>query len=355
MEAAAGRWDAANRCQGAVIGRRCLGSPRARTSAAVLRVSVAIVLAGTLTACASSRYETVKKTIHIESDPPNAMIAMTNHRREFALGAAPVIAEVDLITEYVDWNPWSLVLAGTWCGATAGFAVLGSREESGSAGQPLSIVGAVGSGIVCFFTALDSLITAVESGDKVGTRYLLGPPAFSAQLRGYEKAELELSSDELPPEAPLAFHLKPAVPDQLPALPEGDRAVVAVFEMIGASTSTAAPLTDQLTEYLSTRLAETGRYRIIPREQLRRALIEQKKASYEDCIDDSCQIELGKAVAAQLSLRTQLIHIGRECALSATMYDLKLEATSAGALVRTACTPDKLLDGVESLVKKLSE
>lgn len=310
-----------------------------------------------LTACASSRYETVKKTIRVESEPPNALISMTNQRREFALGAAPATAEIDLVTEYVDWNPWSLVLAGTWCGATGGFAVLGTREESGSAGRPLSIIAAAGSGIVCFFTALDSLITAVESGDEVATRYALGPPTFSAELRGYEPARLKLGSDELPPEAPLAFHLKPAAPVRgaIAPLAEGDRSVVAVFEMIAAPTSTVAPIAEQLTEYLSTRLAETGRYRIIPREQLRRALIEQKKASYEECIDDSCQIELGKAVAAQLSLRTQLIHIGKECALSATMYDLKLEATSAGALVRTACTPDKLLDGVETLVQKLSE
>jgi hypothetical protein len=307
--------------------------------------------------CSSTRHETVRKTIAIGSTPPGAQISMSNHRREISLGNAPATAEVELVTEYVDFNPWSLVLAGTWCGGAAGLLYLGTQDSSGSAGKPLSLIGGVGSAIVCFFTGMDSLITAIDHGDRGDTRYRLGPPIFTAELPGYETAKIEVQRDETSIEAPLAFHLKraPAKASELPALNEADRPVLAVFEMTGTQSSTTTLLLEQITEYLATRLAETGRFRIVPREQIRRVLLEQKRASYEECIDESCQIELGKAVAAQLSLRSQLIHIGNECALSATMYDLKLEVTSAGALVRTACTADKLLDGADVVVKKLTQ
>lgn len=308
-------------------------------------------------ACSSSRYETVQKIIHVESTPPGAQISMHNHRRELALGAAPAKAEVELTTEYVDFNPWSLILAGTWCGATGGLLYLGTQDSSGSAGKPLALIGGIGSAIVCFFTGMDSLITAVDDGDLVETRYKLGAPTFTAELPGYERAKIELARDEIALEAPLQFHLQRSPTSALteaPPLDEADRPVLAVFEMTGAASSTTSALVGQLTEYLSTRLAETGRFRVVPREQIRRALLEQKKASYDECIDESCQIELGKAVAAQLSLRSQLIDVGGECALSAAMYDLKLEVTSEAALVRTPCASAQLLDGVDVLVRKLT-
>src|SRR5262249_41056226 len=157
-----------------------------------------------------------------------------------------------------------------------------------------------------------------------------------------------------PPEAPLRFKLnlrEGGVPPPVARDGPAEVSVLAVFELI-TSDPGVQPILEQLTDYLATRLAETGRYRIVPREQLRRVLVEQKKESYGDCIDESCQIELGKAVAAQLSLRTQLLRVGAECALSATMYDLKFEATSSGASVRTPCDVDKLMDGVDVLVDK---
>ena len=86
---------------------------------------------------------------------------------------------------------------------------------------------------------------------------------------------------------------------------------------------------------------------------MRRQLSDSKQASYEACIDEACQIEVGKAVAAQKSLSTKIIRVGRQCALSTTLFDLKTEATETAASVRTPCSQESLMDGIDALVKKL--
>src|SRR5262245_60177125 len=91
--------------------------------------------------------------------------------------------------------------------------------------------------------------------------------------------------------------------------------VVAVFEIADPTVKKKADLETihQLTEYLSGQIAEGGRYRVVPSDDLHRLLLEQKKDSFSSCFDEACQIEIGKALAAEKSLSTQIIHLGSSC------------------------------------------
>src|SRR5688572_4038279 len=77
--------------------------------------------------------------------------------------------------------------------------------------------------------------------------------------------------------------------------------IVAIFEVqdMRSKESLSKHVRDQMTAYLSARIAESGSYRVVPQGQILDALRKQKKGSYEHCIDEACQIELGRAVAAE--------------------------------------------------------
>jgi hypothetical protein len=124
--------------------------------------------------------------------------------------------------------------------------------------------------------------------------------------------------------------------------------VLAVFDVVDASRSLDPSTLDQLTDYLATRVAEALGYRVVPRDQIRARLAEGKAASYKACVDQSCQIELGKALAAQTRRSCS-------CALTGTLYDLRTETTAAAASTRTNCSSDALLSGIDQLIASMAK
>jgi hypothetical protein len=130
--------------------------------------------------------------------------------------------------------------------------------------------------------------------------------------------------------------------------------IVAVFDIEDRSGRFKAATLGQLTEYLSAKVTQIAGYQVIPRDQLRARLTAEKRRSFKECYDQRCQIELGKAVAAQKSLATKLLRVGSKCALTSLLYDLKTEATDRAASVKTTCTEEALLTGVEQLARQLS-
>ncbi|MCK6547294.1 hypothetical protein L6R52_15695 [Myxococcota bacterium] len=132
--------------------------------------------------------------------------------------------------------------------------------------------------------------------------------------------------------------------------------VLAVMEVDTNDVALKAPvrrgLTDQLRVYLGER-----RLRAIDRSSqetaLKQLVDEEKKKSYAACVDASCQIPLGKALAATHLLRTSITRFDTVCALSAELIDLKAEVQIAAASTRAACAADKLLDGIERVADDL--
>jgi hypothetical protein len=111
-------------------------------------------------------------------------------------------------------------------------------------------------------------------------------------------------------------------------------------------------LTDQIRVYIAERGA-----RVVDRstqEAALKGLVEQeKKRSYAACVDSSCQIPLGKALAASHILRSTVAKFGKACATNGELIDLKAEVTVAAGSARSDCSEEDLLYAAESLAEQL--
>jgi hypothetical protein len=136
---------------------------------------------------------------------------------------------------------------------------------------------------------------------------------------------------------------------------EPDKPIIVVFNIQAKRIKLKPQILSTLSDYMSTRLAATGAFQVVPREEIRKRLLEQKKSSYQECYDNECQIELGRELAAQKSLATQLMLIGKKCVLTSNLYDLKRAATEQGATADGGCTEEALMASIDLLVDQLSK
>jgi hypothetical protein len=196
--------------------------------------------------------------------------------------------------------------------------------------------------------------TVEKCGERVNWKF--STSADEALHEGYTLAMRELirssldSMNSMDPEKPT---LKDQIGEQIKKTEP--TSIVAVFNVYDASGRFEKDILDQLTNYLGTALTTSGKFRIIPHDQLRARIAEEKKESYKECVEESCQIELGKVLAAQKSLATQLLKVGNKCALTANLFDLKTETTEKGAMVNTGCSPDELLGAMQQIAEQLSK
>ena len=137
---------------------------------------------------------------------------------------------------------------------------------------------------------------------------------------------------------PLALSAEPGPP------------ITAVFNVEVKGVRLGPDVGERLADYLGGRLAATGRYQVVPRDQLRARLVEQKKSSYKACFEQSCQIELGKELAAQKTVSTQVIRLGSQCKVTLTLYDLARAATEGGAYASGPCTEDGIVASLDEAV-----
>ncbi len=110
-----------------------------------------------------------------------------------------------------------------------------------------------------------------------------------------------------------------------------------------------------MTDYLAAQLAASGRYQIIPRGRLRARLTREKSGTFRDCYDEHCQIELGKALAAQETLATRLLKAGpNRCSLTSMLYDLRRETSARAASAEQGCSKREILVGLRALARQLA-
>jgi cyclophilin family peptidyl-prolyl cis-trans isomerase len=133
--------------------------------------------------------------------------------------------------------------------------------------------------------------------------------------------------------------------------------IVAVFGIEDARTGGAklgAKELENLTDYLSTKLSSSGAFKIVPNAQLRSALSEKKAETYRACFDTSCQIEIGKELAAQKTLSTKIFMVGKQCVVASTLYDLREAASERSADVEGACDSGSIGAALKEIAAKLS-
>ena len=129
--------------------------------------------------------------------------------------------------------------------------------------------------------------------------------------------------------------------------------VVAVFGIENRDSPLTAKHLITLTDYLGTKLGERGMYRIIPRQEIRARLLEQKKESFKECFDQSCQIEIGRELAAEFTVSTTIGKIGEVCLITASIYDLRKAATAKTATAKSPCELSDLVNAIEEVADKL--
>lgn len=133
--------------------------------------------------------------------------------------------------------------------------------------------------------------------------------------------------------------------------------IVAVFDLKDNSGK-AKNIIGSLTDYLRIKIAETRTMRVVDKTQQEselRALIQaQKKDSYKECYDESCQIPLGKELAADKILRGTISKVGKIYILSVELIDLATNTTAGAASVKSGGSEEDLLEAVEKVAEKIT-
>jgi hypothetical protein len=174
----------------------------------------------------------------------------------------------------------------------------------------------------------------------------------SSRCRGYDWREIEHREEAMRRFAFLAVFSSAAILSVSTGARAGERPIVAVFDMEDRGAGIDREVLANLTDYLASLLAEGG-YQVIPRDQIRDRLMGEQKESYKVCYDQACQIELGRELAAQKVLATQILKIGKSCQVTSNLYDLKRTATELAANASSSCDVDSLLGAVRTVAAKL--
>ena len=133
-----------------------------------------------------------------------------------------------------------------------------------------------------------------------------------------------------------------------PTIRAQERPILAVFEIESRGSGLKRQSLLNLTDYMAAKLAECG-FQVIPREQIRQRLVAEKRVSYKKCFDRRCQIELGRELAAQKILSSQVLKIGGVCKITSTVYDLKRAAAEGAATGGGRCSEADLLAAIERI------
>lgn len=137
------------------------------------------------------------------------------------------------------------------------------------------------------------------------------------------------------------------------AQPQNTPDVVAVFDVEVSGLTLKRAAVDGLSDYLFGKVAGSG-FKVVPRAEVKKRLREEAKESYKACYDESCQIEIGRELAAQKTISTKILKLGDECNVSVVLYDLRSSATDTAADVSGGCAPGALARSLEKAVATLA-
>jgi hypothetical protein len=141
-----------------------------------------------------------------------------------------------------------------------------------------------------------------------------------------------------------------------------DKPILAVMDIQDRNNILDDMLMDNLTEYLRGLLTESGNYIVIDRgrqaQAVKKVVKKAKKDSYKTCYDRSCQVPLGKALAADKIVITSIMKIGSRFILKAEIIDLASEASEEGATAKADASPlegqeDRIARALDEIVEKL--
>lgn len=111
-------------------------------------------------------------------------------------------------------------------------------------------------------------------------------------------------------------------------------------------------LTEEMTSHLEVVVVNAG-MQTVARSVIQQQVAEQKAASYKACYDERCQIELGKAIAAQKTMISAWYRSEKKCVLSVKLIDLKTEVTEFAKEADGTCDRAGLLAAIDQIGEEL--
>ena len=148
----------------------------------------------------------------------------------------------------------------------------------------------------------------------------------------------------------------------LPALGQ-NRPLLAVMDIQDRTGALSADVIDNLTEYLRGLLAESGKYTVIDRSRQAKAikdvLQKERKETHKACYERSCQVPVGRILAADQVLLTTLMKVGSQFMLKAEILRLDTEASTGGATARGEFAPkqgleDRVIEALDTVAGKIA-
>lgn len=135
---------------------------------------------------------------------------------------------------------------------------------------------------------------------------------------------------------------------------DDDKLRLAVMEFEDRSGTLSKQLLADATEYLRGALISANKYIVIATERQNQTMIkDMKKESYKECNDKSCQIQLGKALAAETILRTTITRLGQTFVIASELVDLAKEATVVGAREKYDGTENSMSEALDNIAEKV--
>ncbi|MEQ9500647.1 MAG: hypothetical protein RIT81_27500 [Deltaproteobacteria bacterium] len=326
--------------------------------------------------------------ITVRTQPEGLPVTRSGPDGTKQLGASPVTDKILYEHEMVIESPST---AGLYIGGvleivaafTAFFASApGDCEDVFVEGCDTNIPLALLGGALMYFGLQDMVIGLVYglSGDSVKQNRAVDPPTYTyaSVMSGKPRQEKRIQvpdssfanfSFDGTPVAPIAKQAPPPPPPPPPPTtapppsgmkPNVAKWVIAVMDVedvnAGANNGIERGLVRNLGDQLRIFIAQAG-VRTVDRSAQERALkdviSEAKSDSYKACYDDSCQIELGKALAATHILRSRITRFGSRCVLNAEMIDLRAEVTVKAASARGDCEAEGFLTMSEEVANSL--
>jgi formylglycine-generating enzyme required for sulfatase activity len=129
---------------------------------------------------------------------------------------------------------------------------------------------------------------------------------------------------------------------------------IAVMEFGDKTGKLKGDFLENAAEYLRSELAATNRYILISKErQLKEVVKLEKKESYKECYDKSCQLPLGQALSADTLVTGTITYFAGSFVIALEMIDLAKEATVKAAKAEFDGTEQGMKTAVKDLVSQL--
>lgn len=140
-----------------------------------------------------------------------------------------------------------------------------------------------------------------------------------------------------------------------PAVAQQRKPIVAVFDFDGQGVTLGRDVLERFGSYVSGRLAGSQLFQVVPRSQVKMRLAEQKVESYQECYDQSCQIAMGRELAAEKGVSGEILRMGTRCIVNLNLFDLATATADSAASSEGGCSEEEVVETLKLAVTRLIE